>query len=401
MRAARGEINLPSYWLAATQADHGPPPRRLPSEVEVVVVGGGVMGVATTYWLARHGVAVLLLEAGLLASRATGRNAGLALAGRHPIEDPALVRTVVREEKIEADYAEPGHLALASSPEIWERICQEAAGRVGSASPVFALELAECEAVLGMRISDRLLGGRWLPNGGSLHPVRFTHGLAAAAVRRGAILATHTRVVEVARSNLDDWNRITTPRGCVRARHVVFACGVHLAELLPSFREVITPVRGQVMSTEPLPALFRVGLAIDWGTVYWRQTPDGVIVLGGYRNLDPEAETGTSEALNPRIHDALTRFLPETFPELPAIRVGMRWSGCMDYSKDGRPLIGPLGHPPNQWVVAGFGGHGMPPALGAGKAIAEAIVSGQVPTWLEPFDPGRFAKGSAAVQELS
>jgi gamma-glutamylputrescine oxidase len=140
-----------------------------------------------------------------------------------------------------------------------------------------------------------------------------------------------------------------------------------------------------------LPRLFSIGLGVDWGTVYWRQAPDGVIVLGGYRNHDPLAETSDRAWVNPRIQEALSHFLPDTFPDFPPFHVNQRWAGIMDYPVDGQPVIGAMPHLPNQWIIAGFGGHGLPVALGASKAVAEAIVTGRTPAVLEPFDPGRFS----------
>jgi glycine/D-amino acid oxidase-like deaminating enzyme len=364
----------------------------LPSDAEVVVIGGGVMGVAATYWLARFGVSALLVEARSVANGASGRNAGLLLPGGAPIEDPALVGSVVREESIDADLATPGHLALATTPEVWERMSAEATRTASSPRPILALDRPACEDLLGMRLAKRFLGGRWFARGGLVHPVRFTRGLAAAAQRRGALVASQTRVLDVADRVPGDRLRVRTDSGSVLARDVVFACGAWLRELVPAFREFVTPVRGQMLATSPLPPLFRVGLAIDWGTVYWRQASDGVVVLGGYRNLDPGVETGADEVINPRIQDSLTRFLPETFPDFPPFRVGQRWAGIMDCTTDGRPLIGALPGAPNRWVIAGFGGHGMPGALGAGRELAEALRSRQVPSVLDPYDPRRGAR---------
>ena len=383
---------MTTHWLLEVHVEAFPPPVVLPSEAEVVVIGGGLMGVSTTYWLARLGVNVLLVEAHQLAWGATGRNAGLMLAGATPLESPELVRTVLREEGINAEYTEPGHLALASSPEILDKIHREASQRGATSAPVYALDHSACEDLLVMRINTRFLGGRWFPGGGMIHPTRFVYGLARAALRRGAFLATQTSVLKVSPIEGQESIDVCTSRGGIRTRQVVFACSTSINEFLPDFRKVITLVRGQVMSTQSLPEMFRIGLAVDWGTVYWRQTADGVVVLGGCRNLDPIAETGSQVLVNQRIQDALAHFLPDAFPGFPTFRIGQRWAGIMDYPVDGRPIVGALPHAPNQWIIAGFGGHGMPAGLGAGKAIAETIATGRAPAALEPFDPGRFEK---------
>jgi glycine/D-amino acid oxidase-like deaminating enzyme len=62
----------------------------------------------------------------------------------------------------------------------------------------------------------------------------------------------------------------------------------------------------------------------------------------------------------------------------------------MDYTRDGRPIVGPLGPDPRRWVVAGFGGHGMPAGISVGKGIAEGIATGHVPGAFAPLAPSRF-----------
>jgi glycine/D-amino acid oxidase-like deaminating enzyme len=145
-----------------------------------------------------------------------------------------------------------------------------------------------------------------------------------------------------------------------------------------------------MLSTHPMRPAFRMGLAVDWGTVYWRQTTDGVIVLGGYRNRDPVAETSAREALNPQIQFALSHFLPEAFPSFPRVPIKQRWAGIMDHTADGKPIVGRWPGGPNVWIATGFGGHGLPPALGIGRALADAIVHARHPAGLDLFDPARF-----------
>lgn len=364
------------------------PPATVPARCDVVVIGGGVMGISSAYWLTRAGVDVLLVEARRLGWGATGRNAGLLLGGSGPLEDLRLVRDILREESIDAGYAEPGHLALASSSVVWDKIRHEVVSRPATLTPLFALDPVACEELLGMRINPRFLGGRWLPSGAMLHPGRFICGLAAAAWRRGLALATGTEALRVESSGYG--LRVRTTRGSITARQVVYACNTRVAHFVPDYKPLIAPVRGQVLSTQQLPPLFSPGMAVDWGSVYWRQAADGSVVLGGYRDKDVAAESAAEERVNPRIQNALDRFLPEAFPGFPPFRVRQRWAGIMDCTTDGKPMVGALPNAPNQWVICGFGGHGLPAALGAGKALAMAATTGKIPPILDPLDPGRF-----------
>ncbi|HEU4322724.1 MAG TPA: FAD-dependent oxidoreductase [Roseiflexaceae bacterium] len=383
-----------SFWQQSTERAPFPAPARLPAYADALVIGGGALGTAVCYWLARAGLRTVLLEQHGLGWGASGRNAGLMLAGAGPLEDPALLRQILAEEHLEVGYHQPGHLALASGPEIWSRICEEVARRAPQLPPLHALDRAACEDLLGTRIAPGFWGGRWLPSGGAVHPLRLIDGLATAAAARGAVIATETVVQSIAHAGAD--LHVATSRGVVRAGALVCACHSACADLLPELAPCFRPIRGQMLATEPLPPLFRMGMAVDWGTLYWRQAENGTVLLGGYRRLDPEAETGQHAALNPLIQTALERFLPEAFPEMPPVRVAQRWAGIMDETPDGRPLAGPAPLTSGCWVLAGFGGHGLPGALGFAHALAQAVVTGTIPPAIQPYNPARHTDAAAS-----
>src|SRR5258708_28606905 len=87
---------------------------------------------------------------------------------------------------------------------------------------------------------------------------------------------------------------------------------------------------------------------------------------------------------------ALDGFLAEAFPKFNRVRVSQRWAGIMDCTPDSRPIIGRDPYVPGCWVIAGFGGHGMPCGVGAGRSLAEAIVADSVPKVLDNYRPERF-----------
>ena len=363
----RRTASLPSHWLANPGIAAPTAADGLPASADVVVIGGGVIGVATTYWLARRGVDVVLLEARRLAWGATGRNAGLMLAASNALEDLASIHTLLHDESIDAEFEQSGHLALASSVSIWNRIQDEVARRPSTASPLHALDRPQCEALLGLRIAPWIPGGRWLPAGAAIHPVRFVLELAERAHRRGARF-----VYPVVVHRIDDDGVVTT-RGIVRARDVIVACGSRTPRLVRPTRAILHAHRATVCSTQPIPRVFYPGLAIDWGAYYWRQASDGTIVIGG----------GVAES-------NLLATLASVFPDLPPLEVARRWTGTMEDASDGRPLVGRWS--PRLWIAAGFGGHGLPPALGVGAALADSIATAQPSLLLERFDPARFAR---------
>lgn len=382
---------MTTYWLSSLKTEPFEVPSELPADTDTVIVGGGLMGVATAYWLARLGTSVLLLERTELCWGASGRNAGLMLPSSSALEEPGLLEEVLATEGIQAGYATPGHLALASSESTWEAFRVEAERSREVGGPLEAMDRQACEELLGTRLSDRFLGGRWFPLGSVVHSARLVYGLARAAVTHGAVLAVQTEALELRHDSATGGLQVVTNRGSVEARHVVYACGSETPRLVPGLQGVLQPTVAQVLATEPLSPTFRVGLGMDWGSVFWRQLSDGAIVLGG--GSRPLARNGAGEAdLDPEIQSRLEDFLSSSFPDLPEFAIDLRWVGVMDNTRDGRPIVGPLASDPRQWLVVGFGGHGMPGGLRVGQGIAEGLTSGKVSDALVPLTPSRFAE---------
>ena len=348
------------------------------------------MGVATTYWLARRGIDAVLVEKQFLSWGASGRNAGLMLANSSVLESPELLKAVLDEEKIDCTYQQTGHLALAATPSVWEYFCKEVETRPASLPRLSLLDRQSCEELMCMRIDRQFIGGRWYAAGCVVHPCKLVYGLAEAARRHGAQVSIGTTALSIVRQEGKRPLAVATSRGTLQADHVVLACSSAVAQFLPHYSRVITPIRGQVLATEPMEPHFRFALGVDFGTVYWRQISDGRVILGGYRNLGGVAEQTRHQRTNPKIQSALEAFLPRSFPDLGPIRVSQRWAGIMDCTPDSRPIIGRDPHFDSCWIIAGFGGHGMPSGLGAARALVEVIEGDQSPDRLQHYRPGRF-----------
>lgn len=386
--AARARSNaVPSrpFWLA--QHDEGiVADDEVAAATDVVVVGGGIMGIATAYWLAKRGVAIQLLEAGELCFGATGRNIGLFLPGLNPIEAPEILETICTEEGIATACKVTGHLALATSPSTWDRIRAEAQSRDGR---IEALERKDCEALVRGALADEICGGRWYRAARVIDPVRLTRGLAQAARRHGARISMRQRVrcIETKAGS----HSVSTGKARVLARHVVVACNAWSPLLIPELRALIKPRPAQVFATDPaLPAL-PFGLALDWGTVYWRQAPSGAVLAGGLGQLDRPSDPRRRQAVNHVVQNEVVRALDRVFPgrTLPPVR--RRWAGLMDATPDYRPIVDRLPDT-GVWIIAGFGGHGLPPALGIGRAVANSLCEGTIGSEIMPYGLARFAE---------
>ena len=156
-----------SYWQSTVPAI--PLSTELPRMVDAAVIGGGLVGTATRYWLSRQGVPVALLERSALAAGATGRNGGFVVAGpaeSYPkaiahlgyeaaraimevtYESQTLLRQVLQEEAIACDYPEPGTIRLALTQEQVQQLTQEVETRQADGFPAHFLERDHIETFI-------------------------------------------------------------------------------------------------------------------------------------------------------------------------------------------------------------------------------------------------------------
>jgi glycine/D-amino acid oxidase-like deaminating enzyme len=352
------------------------------ASADVAIVGGGIAGLAVAYALAREGARAIVLERRRIAEGASGRNAGFILAGvaenyaaacrrygptnaqriwRVTVTDRTLLRTIAQRHSIDCDLAWNGSEQLAGDDGEWDDI------------------RASAHELDGQGVRVQLAPGRRAAiyaDDGEMHPVRFVRGLANAAESLGTRIHEDTPVTDVRA------DRVITKGGSVRAGAVVVCTNAYTRHVLAEAR--IAPVRGQMLATAPIAArVFPRPVYAHRGFRYWRQTRDGRVLVGGWRNTDVDGEVGEEATPTDAIQRHLDAFLAEHGVRAP---VTHRWAGIMGFSHDHLPYIGKRSD--GTYVSAGFTGHGNAFAIAAGEIIASLIRSGRHPD-ADLFDPGR------------
>ncbi|MEO7995291.1 MAG: FAD-binding oxidoreductase, partial [bacterium] len=199
-------------------------------------------------------------------------------------------------------------------------------------------------------------------------------GIAEAAERQGAVIRTGVGVRTLIQTPAG-W-RIETTAGIVECAYLVIASNAWTGQLCPGLAKAITPVRAQALATAPVaPGLIRGALATNYGYEYWRQMPNGQVLLGGKRWTEADQALNTFDpAPQPTTHARLVEFLHAHYPALREVLITHSWGGLMAFNKDGLPYIGPLPGMANAWVAACYNGHGMAFGYSAGQAISDLIV---------------------------
>jgi glycine/D-amino acid oxidase-like deaminating enzyme len=395
-----------SFWHATAPAALRPP-GELPAAAGVLVIGGGWLGASTAYWLARAGVATVLIEQSRLAAGASGRNGGFMVAGtaeHYPaaiarlghatarevwqltLDSRALLRQVLAEEAIACDYREPGNLELALGEQQLAELAEAVAALRADGFAADLLDRQQVQSLIATPIDPLIAGGLFAPEHGLLHSARLVYGLALAAQRRGAQIVSETALTEIVPEG--DGVLARTTRGDIRAGAAVVATNAWLGQIVPALAGRVTPVRGQALAFEPAPPVFEPGMgaALTPTGEYWQQAPDGTIVLGGCRAVAPGRDVGIRDSRpTPDVQAALEQVLPRLFPKLAGLRVARRWAGLMAFTNDYLPIADRAPEQPNVWVVGGFCGHGMPFGVRLGQLLAQAAASHSRPAALEPF----------------
>jgi gamma-glutamylputrescine oxidase len=399
----------PSYWQETTE--RVVLSEQLPGRADVAIIGGGILGAATCYWLSRVGISTVLLERDTLAYGATGRNGGFVSTGpaedylkaveRHgsetvqavfhmTIENQQLLHQVLDEEGISCDYHTPGSIHIALDEEEWNHLVQETYALQQVGITVEMLERQHLQNLIKTPLSSEIPGGRFNPVDAVIHPIKLVQGLIKAARRRGAsVCKAMVTQLEARKGSLS----IHTIRGSISAEKVIVATNAWISTLLPFFAPFISPVRGQMLAYAPIPSVFSTGMgaSITPTGEYWQQRSDGVIVLGGCRAAAHDLDVGLKpNQPTKEVQTALENILPTLFPQLQGLQVQQRWAGLMAFTPDYMPIVDQVPDMPGVWTVGGFSGHGMPFGMRMSQLLADEILNNTRSANLQPFRLDRF-----------
>jgi glycine/D-amino acid oxidase-like deaminating enzyme len=391
-----------SFW----QQSH----RRQTLAYDVVIVGGGIVGCSTAYWLHRRrpSLRVALVEAHTLGAGASGRNAGFVLQGAAPRYGVDVERygertarrlwhfTRANRDLMASELPGPafgwtsnGSLTVAGTAEEDERLQASVAQLRAAGAPVVYLDPEETNDRI--RGTD-FYGGLYVTTGAVVDPLRLVRHLAQASE---ATLHTHLPV-EALRWNERDGVLLETPDLRLWGRRVVLAVGPSLPSLMPALADYVRPVRAQMLATSPAAhTAIEHPVYSHRGGFYVRQLEDGEVLVGGGRHQHRDAEETAVDATTPAVQATIERYLHTHFPWSRDLSVQRRWSGTMGFSPDGRPVVGPVPDHPDSLFATGFTGHGMGYGFRMGRLLAARATGRSRPDGYDLFTVSRFEEVGA------
>lgn len=441
----------PADEVSAALTWSGPlkPPQAVPDTADVVVIGGGIVGVATTWFLAKQGVRVVLCEKGHIAGEQSGRNWGwVRIQGRDTREIPMMQESLRIWSELKNEIGEDvgftrgGCFFTANTDKQLEKLGAwvKTAADFGIDSRL--LSAAELRKhVKGAAIDWS--GALYTASDGRAEPHKAAPAIARAAARAGATVLTSCAVrgVETSAGRV---SAVVTEHGSIKASVVLCAAGAWTSLFCGSL-DIDVPqlkVRGTVARTAPAESVLngnvfddRLGIrrredggyTIAHGSVLEHPvTPAsfryfikffpallqelkivrlsfGRDFLNEWRTpkfwpLDEPSPFEATRVLNPepsaRVMRGIRKNLDAMFPQLRSTPIVESWAGMIESSPDVVPIIDAIESLPGFHVATGFSGHGFGIGPGAGKAIAGMLTGKDSGIDISALRLSRFFDGS-------
>ena len=373
-------------WLDQRLPARKYPQHRGHTDVDVVIIGGGITGALCAYLFAEAGVRVALLEA-----KTVGRGSTIA-------------STALLMQEPDRDFTDLAkRFGRNTTRQIWAslaRATRDVARTIRALK--LDVDLCDCESVYftanparveGLRNELRArkaagLRGRWLSRRGlyrktgmkaegaivttgnaQVNPIRACHGFLAAAARRGARIfeRSKARGVKVSTNGVE----VRTAGGTISAERIVVATGYATPEfsgLVGRFKMKDT----YVAATRRLRA-HRGRSVMAWDTDrpyhYLRWTDDGRLLFGGEDTVHRTAKGSRRRIANAR--KRLTAYLADIYPDLTDERIEYSWEGLFAETPDGLPYVGEHSRYPKHLFALGYGGNGMTASFMAAQTLVD------------------------------
>lgn len=416
----------------------------LPESVDVVIIGGGIIGVCTAYYLARQGISVVLCEKGQISCEQSSRNWGfIRKQGRHPAEIPLMIHSLELWHELVTEVGEDigfhvgGTLYLSETEKRYQSNQRWLEHAKNHNLDSRFLSVAELENLVpGIRNQKR--GGLFTPSDARAEPDLATRAISRLAARHGACIFEHcaARGIDVAGGRIC---AVVTEQGRIRTSSVVCAGGVwssyfcrHLDIRLPQLKVISSVMATQPVAFSMQTSLWSKGMGMRkrsdegynlafGGTADCEITPDFLRYASRFlptylksketvnlklnrrflkeaawpskwafdRETPFEKERVLAPPPNMKLLNLAYKTMEQTFPELGGVGIARKWAGMIDVTPDELPVIDSIDSIPGLVISTGYSGHGFGLGPGAGKATAD-LVTGSTSQYIDQLTFGRF-----------
>jgi sarcosine oxidase subunit beta len=369
----------------------------LPQRAEVVVIGGGIVGVSTAFHLAESDVDVLLLERDELGAGSTSKAAG---GVRAQFSDPVNIALGLRSLRAfedfgrrpgrEIDLKQHGYLFLLSDAEDVEAFEGSVRLQNGLGVPSRMLTVEQACELTPVIEPDNLLAAAYSPSDGHCTPEAVVQGYAQAARTHGAVLRRHCAVASIETDGAGI-TAVNTDSGSVETSTVVCAAGVWSAGIgeMVGVELPVRPLRRQILVTEPIRELpTRMPFTIDFATSFYFHEDGPGLLLG---MSDPDEEYGFRLSTDERWLGRLFEAVQRRAPRLSEVGIAHGWAGLYEITPDHNALIGESGAVSRFLYATGFSGHGFLQGPAVGEVMRDLVLGCTPPVDVSGLHADRFS----------
>ncbi|MEE9261941.1 MAG: FAD-binding oxidoreductase [Dehalococcoidia bacterium] len=364
------------------------------ANAEVVIIGAGVTGLSSAWWLAKAGAEVIVVDKGIVGWEASGRNGGIiSHRGYEPPVVPLAAESLRLWPHMDDDLGYPTEFSLGSlhvsldeqeKEELFES--REDYRKLG-----IEVEWVDAETVKEWvpLISPKVMGAQYCKTDGHANPQRTVQAYAWAFLDQGGRLFQNTVVTDF-NVDHDKVTSVVTNRGTIGCDLVVCAAGPQtglLAEKVGAFVPV-SPARVEIIITAPVEPMWRG--AISGCSIYGRQTLRGNLAYGGGPHEWIDVSLETPRKPNTPLIRNLARRVAELYPGAANVPVIRSWAGVVEQTPDYLPIIDFLDRPSN-FLVATVSAHGFGLSPATGKVVSELVLHGESSVAIDTLRFGRFA----------
>ena len=366
---------------------------------EVIIIGGGVIGCATAYYLAKAGTSVIVLEGSdHIGNGGSSRNGGgVRQSGRDPRELPLAMYSIRNlwphlSEELETDceYHQDGNLRLGKT-EKHREILEGLADRARACGLDVRMIDGDEVRRINPYLSHEVTVASWCPTDGHANPLTTTLGFYKMARRLGARFITGEPVQEL-RTVKGKIRKVVTPNNVYEGEQVLVAAGLHSREILGTVG-IDVPMDSSLLEalvTEAEGPMFDQMLGTADADFYGHQTKHGSFVFGGSSGLEPFYKDNGTPVASSRTAPCICRGIMKYFPDLADAKIVRTWAGWSDRSADGVPVLGAVDEIPGLYAACAFTGHGFGISPAVGDQLAKLIRTGSTDVDLSPLRYDRF-----------
>lgn len=378
----------------------------LPSSSKIVILGGGIIGCATAYHLAKMGREVVLLEKAQLTSGSTWHAAGLVGQLRSNANITQLLGYSIElysrlqgETGLSTGWKANGGLRLACNHERWTEVKRQATTAHSFGLDMHLLSPNEAQELWPLMSISDVIGAAFLPTDGQANASDISQALAKGARSSGAQIFENMPAIRIL-TEKGFLKGVQTPEGVIRCEKLALCCGQWTRSLAATI-DVNVPlvsIEHQYMVTEPFNVPANLPTLRDPDRLTYYKEEVGGLTMGGYEpNGIAWSKDGIPEPFSfqllPGNFDHFEQLMRLALPRVPALEtVGVKElvNGPESFTPDGNFILGEAPEMRGVFIGAGFNAFGIASGGGAGMVLAEWIAKGEPPYDLWPVDIRRF-----------